>query len=428
MYLRKVVNARVNLNTSPRPNNTAPKDKKPSNGNPLNEGTGNEEQVTTSSSISKLSNIIPPFKSTNRYYTVFYCDRTLKKHRIYQTGVLVFIYPSTVQLYDESYQSIAKSTQSLNKISFISGEVIITSKHQIELDNEININEFESGRTLIKTCIAATDSNSNDNTVQTADKYNLPKRKSILTINKHNNTINATRTQYRSQQSINKSREPWSRFGAAALMYNPYDTDALILNKARVNLINPVESMECPVVVYPRLATQLRPHQRDGIQFMYNCILGISNGLSYPGCILADEMGLGKTLQILTLVWTLLKSGPLGQPVIQRSIVIAPTTLVNNWYNECMKWIGMERITVCKINTGDTNENSLSKINAFLHGKNQKILLISYENYKKFDTKLNAMTNGLIVCDEGILLLCYIVHPYIIHCTLTRYCVVYICI
>ena len=43
-------------------------------------------------------------------------------------------------------------------------------------------------------------------------------------------------------------------------------------------------------------------------------------GLREPGqygCVLADEMGLGKTLQTICLIWTLLKQGPLGVPVIK---------------------------------------------------------------------------------------------------------------
>ena len=36
----------------------------------------------------------------------------------------------------------------------------------------------------------------------------------------------------------------------------------------------------------------LRPHQREGVTFMYSCVMGTRN-VSQAGCILADEMGLG---------------------------------------------------------------------------------------------------------------------------------------
>jgi len=63
------------------------------------------------------------------------------------------------------------------------------------------------------------------------------------------------------------------------------------------------------VVVDPILCKVLRPHQREGVKFMYDCITGAKIDGAY-GCIMADDMGLGKTLQCITLLWTVLKQGP----------------------------------------------------------------------------------------------------------------------
>jgi len=41
-----------------------------------------------------------------------------------------------------------------------------------------------------------------------------------------------------------------------------------------------------------------------------------------------------KTLQVLTLLWTLLRQGPEGVPVVSKAIVVAPATLVGNWGKE----------------------------------------------------------------------------------------------
>lgn len=59
------------------------------------------------------------------------------------------------------------------------------------------------------------------------------------------------------------------------------------------------------VVVDPMLSAVLRPHQREGVKFMYDCVTGVRIPSAH-GCIMADEMGLGKTLQCITLMWTLL--------------------------------------------------------------------------------------------------------------------------
>ena len=45
--------------------------------------------------------------------------------------------------------------------------------------------------------------------------------------------------------------------------------------------------------VPPVLAKWLRPHQREGVQFMYECVMGLRD-FKGAGCILADDMGLGK--------------------------------------------------------------------------------------------------------------------------------------
>lgn len=60
------------------------------------------------------------------------------------------------------------------------------------------------------------------------------------------------------------------------------------------------------------LAIRLRPHQKEGVKFLYKCVLGIRNEnfvdaennfrKSFSGAILADEMGLGKTVQCITLI------------------------------------------------------------------------------------------------------------------------------
>ena len=71
----------------------------------------------------------------------------------------------------------------------------------------------------------------------------------------------------------------------------------------------------------------LRPHQREGVKFMYDCVTGAKIEDAH-GCIMADEMGLGKTLQCITLMWTLLRQGPDCQPTIEKAIVVAPSSLV----------------------------------------------------------------------------------------------------
>lgn len=52
---------------------------------------------------------------------------------------------------------------------------------------------------------------------------------------------------------------------------------------------------------------------------------------------MADEMGLGKTLQCITLLWTLVRQGPEAKPTICKGIIVCPSSLVKNWFNEINK-------------------------------------------------------------------------------------------
>ena len=57
--------------------------------------------------------------------------------------------------------------------------------------------------------------------------------------------------------------------------------------------------------VPPVLAKWLRPHQREGVQFMYECVMGLKD-FNGAGCILADDMGLGKVWDIVYMPCTCL--------------------------------------------------------------------------------------------------------------------------
>lgn len=53
--------------------------------------------------------------------------------------------------------------------------------------------------------------------------------------------------------------------------------------------------VKVPVVIDPRLSKILRPHQVEGVKFLYKASTGMIADGAY-GCIMADEMGLGKTV------------------------------------------------------------------------------------------------------------------------------------
>lgn len=87
----------------------------------------------------------------------------------------------------------------------------------------------------------------------------------------------------------------------------------------------------------PRLVKKLKPHQREGVKFLWdNCFESLdametSNG---SGCILAHCMGLGKTLQVVTLLHTVLTHS-IG---VKTALIICPMGTVSNWKKEFEMW------------------------------------------------------------------------------------------
>jgi SNF2 family DNA or RNA helicase len=71
---------------------------------------------------------------------------------------------------------------------------------------------------------------------------------------------------------------------------------------------------------------QLKGHQVEGISWMQE----VKNKLKATGALLADDMGLGKTLQILYFLESIYQSEKLKKP----SLIIAPSSLLENWKNE----------------------------------------------------------------------------------------------
>lgn len=195
--------------------------------------------------------------------------------------------------------------------------------------------------------------------------------------------------------------------GVRQALHDPEEPNALVLfeppmltatEKVSVNL----EKCKVHVVVDPLLGNVLRPHQREGVKFMYDCVTGVQIPDSY-GCIMADEMGLGKTLQCITLMWTLLRQGPDCTPLIDKAIVVCPSSLVKNWANEINKWL-KGKLPSLPIDCGGKDEID-RKLSSFMntHGKRpvDPVLIISYETFRLHAHVLHKGKVGLVLCDEG---------------------------
>lgn len=196
---------------------------------------------------------------------------------------------------------------------------------------------------------------------------------------------------------------------------NPLHNPSEIENALVMNNRDPEECTD--VVVDPLLGSLLRPHQREGVKFMYDCIMQVKSP-DISGCLLADEMGLGKTLMTITVIWTLLKQTPLPKQISQKNmkslngeiskiLIICPVTLISNWKKEFKKWIGLQKIGVLTLNNpkNGSDKDKQDFTNFLKVQRTYQVLIMSYEKTLSLqsifsDEDINQYLD-LIVCDEA---------------------------
>lgn len=91
---------------------------------------------------------------------------------------------------------------------------------------------------------------------------------------------------------------------------------------------------------------QLKPHQKEGLRFMWREITG--DHLDLQGCLLAHTMGTGKTLQVIALLVALSDAANSDKKNIRaqvptelhrsQTLILCPPALIENWWDEFLLW------------------------------------------------------------------------------------------
>ncbi|SJX63923.1 related to RAD54-DNA-dependent ATPase of the Snf2p family [Sporisorium reilianum f. sp. reilianum] len=188
--------------------------------------------------------------------------------------------------------------------------------------------------------------------------------------------------------------------------FDPNEPGAIVMKRpdeSHQRRYNPKGRPIVDVVLDPQLTKALRPHQVEGVKFLYERVMGMhADGEKGQGAILADEMGLGKTLQTIALVLTLMKQScyyTSKSCTIERTMIVCPLTLVKNWKREFNKWIGTNSLKVLCIDDGRGRDD----VERFVRSKAYHVLVIGYEKLRScIDIVKTAQPPiDLIVCDEG---------------------------
>ncbi|EGI60320.1 DNA repair and recombination protein RAD54B [Acromyrmex echinatior] len=326
----------------------------------------------------KKMSIIDSPQTTKIVFNVVYSKITSKKHKTWDDDGLLEVTGKNAILKNSDGNIIGRTTISPNNMAE-GYKLIIGSKQVEDLDDNV------IGRTTINP----------SNAVEGARL--IIGNKQVEIIEQLSQELSVP------EKSLEKIVEGLSKneFKASSIhTFMPLfsSTKGLALNSEPLVMpyLNSTELMnqeEQEILVDSCLVAKLREHQRHGIVFLYECLMGLKVP-NYFGAILADEMGLGKTLQCITLIWTMLKKGPYGKPIIKRVLIVTPSSLCNNWEKEFVKWLGRHRIFPYVI--GGKN-----KPKDFIKYPRNSIMIISYEMFIKCHTEINEMTFDLIVCDEG---------------------------
>lgn len=327
-----------------------------------------EKHVKDSISYPEVSNSL----EDRFYYSILYTLRSNKKHKTFQDG-FAFLNGSKCMIYDTDRKVVAQST---------------IKKDDIIYENEMNMGDkivMFSDLISKETFDEFFNSSLSDSSATTLSKPLLLSKGSL-----NNGPLHKPNHMMPKSTKIKKVSPKFDPFAESSfiLYHPPKDSD---------NLVH--------VVLEPYLSDKMRPHQLEGVKFMYECVTGLrklDNGDATKGCILADTMGIGKTFQAIALIRTMLTQSPYGfkRPHATKIMVVTPASLVKPWVNEVNKWLGKERIKTIWI--GEENKrDTISKIESFLNAKLMPLMIISYEQLRVHMKLLNDAKFDLMICDEG---------------------------
>ncbi|KAF7457662.1 SWI2/SNF2-containing protein RAD54 [Cryptosporidium felis] len=180
---------------------------------------------------------------------------------------------------------------------------------------------------------------------------------------------------------------------------NPRDESGPPINENPLVLWSSMDDGINRVIEVDAMLTKwLREHQRQGVSFIFECLMGLRD-FEGNGCILADDMGLGKTLQSITILWTLLNQGFDGKPSVRRAVVVCPASLVKNWASEIDKWL--QGKCKCTPVAERDREKVISAFAGFRYDTASKILIASYETFRMHVDQLDGVPIDLVICDEA---------------------------
>ncbi|KAF2259340.1 DNA repair and recombination protein RAD26 [Lojkania enalia] len=371
-------------------------------------------------SESGRKTLVPPPIPTNapadlheRYYVVLWRKYTTKKNKTWDgDGVLSIVDGYAVLTDSDNGKELGKGPCSR---PLLPGSTLSVGGKEVEVDQTIAKEDYLAGRPFLSKAASATiepprpvpaaskaTQRVNPRRLSAAIEVSrsgrnfIEREKEEHTFSKENVSLlpnpQAPRKQFKTPL-LSSTVVPKANSYIPQPRHDPGLPNALVMKRPATC---PKGKQIVDVVVDPILSKHLRDHQRYGVQFLYECIMGMR--CEGEGAIMADEMGLGKTLQTITLIWTLLKQNPVyeASPVITKALIVCPAGLVENWRREFRKWLGNERIGVF------VADGKNKKITNFTLGKAYSVMIVGYEMLRVVQEELRRGSGvDIVIADEG---------------------------
>lgn len=158
-----------------------------------------------------------------------------------------------------------------------------------------------------------------------------------------------------------------------------------------------------------RAEISLKKHQQYGVAWFQHLVSKAP--FECRGALLADDMGLGKTLQLLCVLGRYYEKNPNAQP----SVIFAPKSLLENWYNETQKFFtpSFPKVLVLYDEELTARKQPLGLIDSQLQQKgivdllrpgwagDAKVILSTYEVLTSYEFSFAKQPFAFVICDEA---------------------------
>jgi len=374
-------------------NSGPPKKKREISSNAL--PSSNRQPLNTLDSPAPAQ-FLPPGLDGN-YYTVLWRKYTAKKNKTWDgDGVLAVVGGYATLIDSDSGKELGRGA--CNR-PLLTGSALSLGGKELEIEGCIEKSDYLAGRMFLGTATAAPTGKTK--------RFEPGYKPLVVSKSKSKRTISSGSANGEDVPEYTPSAQRKQHFKAPLLSntvmtqrnqslpqprHDPGAPNALIMKRPNSC---PKGKQIVDVVVDPVLSKHLRDHQREGVKFLYECVMGMR--CEGEGAIMADEMGLGKTLQTIALIWTLMKQNPIhtGSPVIKKALIVCPAGLVENWKREFRKWLGNERIGLFSCSKD-------RKVTNFTMGKAYNVMIVGYEMLRIVQEELKQGDGiDIVIADEG---------------------------